>query len=163
MSSVVKTSRSRVSVLPMQATTQSAGHPSLLSLSRSITGHWDLILASPHFPTASVHSVFFFNFYLLLKERDRTWVGEGQRERGRHRIRSRLQSLSCQHRAWCMAQTHYLWDHDLSEADCLTDWATQVPCLLSLFKGEAQSSFLIMGIKFQITCPIWLYLWWAVV
>ena len=50
--------------------------------------------------------------------RDRVWMGEGQRERerkrGRHRIQSRLQALSCQHRAWCRAQTHELWDHDLS-------------------------------------------------
>ena len=36
------------------------------------------------------------------------------RERGRHRIWSRLQAPSCQHRAWCGAQTHKLWDHDLS-------------------------------------------------
>ena len=36
------------------------------------------------------------------------------RERGRHRIRSRLQAPNCQHRARCRAQTHELWDHDLS-------------------------------------------------
>ena len=41
------------------------------------------------------------------------------RERGRHRIRSRLQALSCQHRARHEAQTHELWDHDLSWSQAL--------------------------------------------
>ena len=40
-------------------------------------------------------------------------MGEGQRER-ETRIRSRFQALSCQHRARLGAQTHELWDHDLS-------------------------------------------------
>ena len=65
-----------------------------------------------------------FNVDLFLRERDRARVREEQRERGRHSIRSRLQALSCQHRAWCWAQTHELWDRDLSH---LTDWATQAP------------------------------------
>ena len=34
----------------------------------------------------------------------------GGAERGRHRIWSRLQAPSCQHRARCLAQTHELWD-----------------------------------------------------
>ena len=46
--------------------------------------------------------------------RDRVWVGKGQRERGRHRIWSRLQTLSCQHRAGCGAWTHEPQYHDLS-------------------------------------------------
>ena len=37
-------------------------------------------------------------------------------ERGRHRIRSRFQALSCQHRARHGAQTHEPWDHDLSRS-----------------------------------------------
>ena len=36
------------------------------------------------------------------------------RERGRHRICSRLQALSCQHRAWHGARTHEPQDHALS-------------------------------------------------
>ena len=40
-------------------------------------------------------------------------VGEG-RERGRHRIRSRLQARSCQHRARRGARTQEPWDRDLS-------------------------------------------------
>ena len=39
---------------------------------------------------------------------------EKGKERGRHRIWSMLQALSCQHRAWWGAQTHKPWDHDLS-------------------------------------------------
>ena len=66
---------------------------------------------------------FFYQLYFFKKiflmfvsetERDRAWVGGGGRERGRHRIRSRLQALSCQQGAWREAQTHKPWDHDLS-------------------------------------------------
>ena len=52
-------------------------------------------------------------------ERDRAWVGEGQRERGRHRIQSRLLGPSCQHRAWRGAWTHRPRDHDLSRSRTL--------------------------------------------
>ena len=48
------------------------------------------------------------------REREKARVGEGQREKGRHRIQSRFQALSCQHRARHGAQTHELWDHDLN-------------------------------------------------
>ena len=57
------------------------------------------------------------------------------RERGRHRIQSRFQAPSCQHRDWRRAPTHTPWDHDLSEVEVghLTDWATQAsPHLISL-------------------------------
>ena len=47
-------------------------------------------------------------------ERHRARAGEGRRERGRHRIRSRLQAPRCQHRARCGAWTHDPRDHDLS-------------------------------------------------
>ena len=51
---------------------------------------------------------FFFNVYYF-------WESENRRriERGRHIIWTRLQALSCWHRARCGAQTHRLWDHDL--------------------------------------------------
>ena len=42
-------------------------------------------------------------YYLFIFERQSTGRG---REKGRHRIRSRLQAPSCQHRAWCRARTH---------------------------------------------------------
>ena len=58
----------------------------------------------------------FFNVHLFLRERDRVQAGEEQRERGRHRIQSRLQSLSCQHRARHEARTHEPRDRDLSRS-----------------------------------------------
>ena len=58
-------------------------------------------------------------------EKDRLQTGEGQRER--HRIRSRLQAPSCQHRARCGARTHEPRDRDLAEVGRLTDCATQAP------------------------------------
>ena len=56
----------------------------------------------------------FFNVYLFLRDRERQSTCRGGAEIGRHRSWSRFQALSCQHRAWCRAQTHQLWDHDLS-------------------------------------------------
>ena len=40
----------------------------------------------------------------------------GGAERGRPRIWSRLQALSCPHRAWRGAQTQEPWDHDLNQS-----------------------------------------------
>ena len=54
----------------------------------------------------------FFNICLWETEIEHEW-GRG-RERGRHRIPSRLQTLSCQHRARHGAQTHGPRNHDLS-------------------------------------------------
>ena len=73
-----------------------------------------------------------FNVYLVFererergreKERERERkrdVGRRGRERGRHRIWSRLQALSCQYRAQHGAWTHEPWDHDLSWIQMLT-------------------------------------------
>ena len=68
-----------------------------------------------HVPTG-YSCIYFFNVYLFLGERERETECEWgrDRERGRHRIWSRLQALSCQHRARRGAQTHELWDNDLS-------------------------------------------------
>ena len=52
----------------------------------------------------------FIYFWKRERESER-WRGK---ESGRHRIQSRLQGLNNQHRAWCGAQTHEPWDHDLS-------------------------------------------------
>ena len=46
-------------------------------------------------------------------------MSRGGAERGRHRICSRLQALSSQHRAQCGAWTHELQDHDLSQSRTL--------------------------------------------
>ena len=56
----------------------------------------------------------FFNVFLkFISERERQGQG-AERERGRHRIQSRLQALSCQPRVRRGAETHEPWDHDLS-------------------------------------------------
>ena len=62
------------------------------------------------------------------REREHEW-GRG-RERAGHRIRSRLQALSCQHRAPCRAWSHNPWDHDLSQdlrVECSINWTAQAP------------------------------------
>ena len=68
---------------------------------------------------------FFLNvyFYFWEWETEREW-GSG-RERGRHRIWSRPQAPSCQHRAQGGAWTHKPWDHDGAEVWRFTNWATQ--------------------------------------
>ena len=55
-------------------------------------------LNRPSHPGAPSLSLF-LNVYLFLKERETGCEWGRGRERGRHRIRSRFQALSCQHRA----------------------------------------------------------------
>ena len=75
--------------------------------------------------------------FILKRERDRVWAGEGQRER--HRIWSRFQSLSCQPRAQCGAQTHKPWDHDLSQSQT-PNQLSHPGSPLSLSKTKAKNS-----------------------
>ena len=72
------------------------------------------LLPCPHLhPRLLLPPTFFLHFiYLFLIEHK--W-GRG-RERRRHRILSRLQAPSCQHRAPHRAQTHKPRDHDLSRS-----------------------------------------------
>ena len=80
---------------------------------------------------------FFFNVYLFFgTERDRAWTGEGQRERGRHRIGNRLQALNHQPRARRGARTHRPRDRDLAEVGRSTDCATQAPPKYSFKQSE---------------------------
>ena len=74
--------------------------------------------AQPTEPPRHPKNSFFlmFIYFIFETERDRAWTGEGQRERGRHRIWNRLQALSCQHRARRGAWTHGPRDHDLSRS-----------------------------------------------
>ena len=58
--------------------------------------------------------LFIFNVYLFLRQRETEHERGWGRERGRHRMGSRLQALSHQPRARCGAQTHEPWDQDLS-------------------------------------------------
>ena len=83
--------------------------------------------------------LFFFKFIhlLFLREREREHKQERGRERDTHRIWSRLQALSYQHRAQGRARTHEPWDQDLSQSqtlNCSTNWATQVPLLVQILK-----------------------------
>ena len=60
---------------------------------------------------------FFFKFFLMFiieSQRESEHEQGRGRGRGRHRIPSRLQALSCQHRAPCRP-----WDHDLSRSQML--------------------------------------------
>ena len=57
----------------------------------------------------------FIHFWKRETEHKQGWGGE---RRG-HRIWSRLQALSCQHRARCGPQTHEPRDHDLSQTRTL--------------------------------------------
>ena len=63
-------------------------------------------------------SFFFFLKFIYFWEREQAQAGEGQRER-ETQIWSRLQALTCQHRAWCRARTQEPWDHDLSRSQAL--------------------------------------------
>ena len=68
--------------------------------------------------------------FIYFWEKDRAQAGEG-REKGRHRMRSGLQALSCQHTVQHGAWTHKQWDHDLSQSQTL-NWAPQ-PSLIVVF------------------------------
>ena len=67
----------------------------------------------------SLKKLFFTFIYFWETETEHKWGRD--RERMRHRIWTRFQALSCQHRAQHRAWTHKVWDHDLSWS-----WATQV-------------------------------------
>ena len=58
--------------------------------------------------------ILMFTYYFWETKGQSACKGWAEREGGRHRIRSRLQALSCQHRAGRGAWTHQPWDHDLS-------------------------------------------------
>ena len=60
--------------------------------------------------------IFLIFIYFWEREREKEHEQGTDRERGRHRIWSRLQALSCWHRAWRRAQTHRLQDYDLSQS-----------------------------------------------
>ena len=69
----------------------------------------------------------FFNVHLFLRERERECQWGIGRERGRHRIGSRLQALSCQHRA---RRGLELTDREImtwAKVGWSADWTTQAP------------------------------------
>ena len=75
-------------------------------------------------------------FFICIWERERQSASRGGgRERRRHRIRSRLQALSSQHRARRGAQTHRPWDHDRSWSWTLNRLSHQAPQSNAISKG----------------------------
>ena len=74
-------------------------------------------------------------------------------ERETHRIQSRLQALSCQHRAWCKAQTHRLWDHDLSRSRTLN--RLNQPGVPVLYLKEPVPLLITGCYTKNITCANW--------
>ena len=64
---------------------------------------------------------FFLNVYLFLRDRETEREQGRNSETGRHRIQSRLQALSCQHRARPGARTHGPRGHDLSRSPTPTE------------------------------------------
>ena len=78
-----------------------------------------------------------FSVYLFLRETETKCEWVRGRERGRHRIWSRLQALNCQHRAWRGTWIHK-WDHDLSWRWML-NWLSH--------SGAPRSNFLAPGVE----------------
>ena len=70
----------------------------------------------------------------------------GGSERGRHRIRNRLQAPSCQHRARHAAWTHGPWDHDLSRSQPLNRLSHPgAPTLTFNVSSELAKTILLLG------------------
>ena len=91
-----------------------------LTYSEKIIQYWEAVKfmeKNGSFPNSSLFH--FSNFYLFLRERKKQNVSRGEAERGRHRIWSRLQALSCQHRVPRGARTHEIRDRDLSQSRTL--------------------------------------------
>ena len=83
--------------------------------------------------------VYFIKIFFVLMfvfERERASEQRRGRGRGRHRIWSRLQGLSCQHRAWHGTQTHDPWDHDLSQSRTLNRLSHPGAPIYSIFQRE---------------------------
>ena len=60
---------------------------------------------------------------MLIFEREREHEWGRDKERGRPRIQSRLQALSCQHRTQHGDRIHKLRGHDLSQSRMLNGWS----------------------------------------
>ena len=63
--------------------------------------------------------IFLKHLFIFKRQREAEYEQGRGRERGTHRIRSRLQAPSCQHRVQHGAQTHKPQDHDLNRSGML--------------------------------------------
>ena len=88
--------------------------------------------------------------FIYFWERDSMNRGEAERERRRHRIWSRLQALSCQHRAQHGARTCELQHHDLSQSQTLHWLSHPGAPISSSIKWEIESCFLSLYIEFSL-------------
>ena len=127
-----------------------------------------------------------FIYFWERKRQAKSMSGGGaQREGDTHRIRSRLQVPSCQHRARSKAQTHEPWDHDLSWSRMLKWLSHQEPSFSLFFlnghkilfcrvpyppkKYKSQSFLLNLYVMNDESCWVSMcllsseyYLWWSV-
>ena len=76
----------------------------------------------------------FFNVYLFLRDRERQSTSRGGAERDTHRIRSRLQAPSREHRAQHGARTHEPRDHALSRSDAQPTEPPRLPIMQQFLK-----------------------------
>ena len=72
---------------------------------------------------------FFKDLFIYFWKREKVWVEKRQRERRREREDPK-QAACCQCRTWHWAQTHKLWDHDLSRSQMLNRLSH--PCALKV-------------------------------
>ena len=83
------------------------------------------------------------------------------RERGRHRIQSRLQALSCEHRAWLGAQTQEPSDHDLSQSWTL-NWLSHPSAqnvLTPVISSQPMSPLpCVLNVSCLLSRPLWTFL-----
>ena len=62
---------------------------------------------------------YFLHLFIFERQWDRAWAEEGQTEKETQSEPGSRLWASFQHRAQCRAQTHKLWDHDLSWSQTL--------------------------------------------
>ena len=114
------------------------------------TGHLYIFILwnDSHFYLFLKHFFTFIYFWLKETEHKRKC-----RERGRHRVQSRLQALSCQHRAQCGARTHRLQDHDLSRSRTLNRLS---------HPGAPRTQWIFIKSKYtsSTTFSLWMGNWW---
>ena len=85
--------------------------------------------------------LFVWIFFVFIFERETECEWRRGRERGRHRIWSRLQVLRYKHRVQRRARTHKPQDHDLSQSWTLNWLVTQAP--------QRVCSWLWMDLRFK--------------
>ena len=105
------------------------------------------------------------NMYSFLRDSKRQSEWGRGRESGRHRIWSRLQALSCQHRVWRGARTHGPWDHDLSRSQTPNRLSHPGAPISGIFKKYYMKSITDESITLENVATLaflWLVLSWCI-